>query len=192
MKPRMLYVVGAPGTGKSSVMDQVVLQLGLDWLPDERVWRELWVNPLADVAGNQVAVSLGKRRPEFPGTDALSMSASPQVIKWMAAGGLPEMILGEGARLGSPRFLIQADQYADVTLVALFASPEELDRRCADKGLSETYRRGRASAALSCAETLRDLGIPTLWIHTDQASPAAVAETVVAEWVGTTTAHSGR
>jgi hypothetical protein len=179
---RLLYLIGPPGAGKSATMDQVVLQLGLDWLPDERVWRELWVNPLADVSGQRVGLALGKRRPSFPGTDALSMSASPQVLKWMANGSLPEIILGEGARLGTPKFLMQADEYASVTLVHLTARPETLEARCEGKGLSDTYRRGRTSASASCYEAVMSLGIPSLEIWTDQCTPAAVAETIIWHW----------
>lgn len=180
----MLYLIGAPGSGKSTTMEQVVLQLGLDWQPDERVWRELWVNPLTNVLGDQVAVSLGKRRPGFAGTDALSMSASPRVLEWMHETDLPEMVLGEGARLGTPRFLVQADFHADVTLVQLTAGTSTLNRRCAEKGLSDTYRKGRATASDSCYTAVSSLGIRSLRLETGNEPPAAIAERVLQFWNG--------
>src|SRR5690606_14243849 len=79
---RALYIVGAPGTGKSTLMDRVVSGLRLTWEPDEKVWRELWVNPLTQ-DGERLGLSFGVKRPGFAGTDALSMTVQPRALEWL-------------------------------------------------------------------------------------------------------------
>ena len=178
-----VYLVGAPGTGKSTAMDALVELLGLEWMPDERVWREVWVNPLANRSGVVQALSLGKRRDAYSGTDALSMSASPRVLEWVAATPLPSLLLGEGARLGTTRFLPRLHQMVPTLVVHLVCSPEEEEQRVAARGggLSERYCASRRTASANAADACRMLGMPVLEISTTENSSELVAEKIFSE-----------
>ena len=167
---RSLYVIGAPGTGKSSLMRRVVAGLGLSWGPEEHVWRELWVNPLLSPVGVQKGVSLGRERGTFSGTDALSMSAQPRVLEWLLhATELPEYVVGEGMRLSSPRFLIELDSLAPLTLVYLSDDDQVTDERRARReggdNLTPTFVKQARTRAANAAQTMDALGYPVLSFH---------------------------
>ena len=166
---RSLYIIGAPGTGKSSLMRRVVAGLGLSWGPEERVWRELWVNPLLSPAGVQKGVSLGRERGTFSGTDALSMSAQPRVLEWLHATELPEYVVGEGMRLSSPRFLIELDSRAPLVLVYLSDDYQVTDERRARReggdNLTPTFVKQARTRAANAADAMEALGYPVLHFH---------------------------
>ncbi len=77
----LLYVCGAPGVGKSTVMRQ----LRSSW--DCEVMSE---PPVPHVrlrhlnTGRIMGVELGVPRENFPGTDALSMSISPYALQFLS------------------------------------------------------------------------------------------------------------
>lgn len=177
---RALYIVGAPGTGKSTLVDEIILQMGLSWEPDEKVWRELWVNPLS-WDGRRVGLSLGVKRESFSGTDALSMSVQPRALEWLAQTTLPEYVIGEGMRLSSPKFLMVLDCYAPLTVVYLEASQSVLDERVAARGhdLNPRFRANGASRAANAVASLEDLGIPVARYSTNVASPASLATDII-------------
>ena len=166
---RSLYIIGAPGTGKSSLMRRVVSGLGLSWGPEERVWRELWVNHLLSLGGVQVGVSLGRERGDFSGTDALSMSAQPRVIEWLHAARMPEYVVAEGMRLSSPRFLIELDSVAPLTLVYLSDDDQVTDERRSQREggdrLSATFVKQARTRAANSADAMDALGYPVLRFH---------------------------
>lgn len=179
---RSIYLTGAPGTGKSTTMEHIVELLELQWLPDERVYRETWVNPLAGEDGALRGYSLGKRRELYSGTDALSMSASPRVLEWLRETELPEWVLGEGARLSNARFLLGLNAIAPLLLVHLTCPDDETDRRVEERGggLTPTYRASRKTASAALVETLDALDIVVLQLDTSEWSTREVAEKVVA------------
>ena len=166
---RSLYIIGAPGTGKSSLMRRVVSGLGLSWGPEERVWRELWVNHLLSPGGVQVGVSLGRERGDFSGTDALSMSAQPRVIEWLHAAEMPEYVVAEGMRLSSPRFLIELDSVAPLTLVYLSDDDQVTDERRSQREggdrLSATFVKQARTRSANSADAMDALGYPVLRFH---------------------------
>ena len=165
---RSLYVIGAPGTGKTTLMNEVVAALGLRWLPDERVWREIWVNPLCDENGVLRGLSFGKARGAFSGTDALSMSALPRALEYIRETELPDYVLGEGMRLSSPKFLAELDQVAPLTLVYLSASEETVaERRAGREGdkLTSTFVKQARTRAANAAEAMETFGYNVLRFH---------------------------
>lgn len=105
-----LYLIGGPGTGKSTVM-----KLFLDEYQEigpyvrltkrEMMGHYLYDNPVGSATG----LYLGKVREQFPGTDGLCMSVHPHAMEW-AEAMLPidthlTMVFGEGSRLATERFL---------------------------------------------------------------------------------------
>ena len=181
---RSLYIIGAPGAGKSTVTRHVVAGLGLSWAPDIKVYRELWVNPLLDEDGVQRGLSLGKERGAFSGTDALSMSVLPRALEWLRETELPDFVLGEGARLSSPKFLVELDQHAPLTVGVLVARWETLATRRAERDggdLSDRFVAQASTRALNAANAMCAFGYPVTYIDTEEFSPEQAARKLLLE-----------
>lgn len=198
-----LYLIGPPGSGKSTVMTQVQAQLDLETGPWRRLRPDLKgefrAEPLLDMFGREVGLSLGITRPEFSGTDALSMSTHPEACTWaeeLPEEGRPPLVLGEGARLSTKRFLTALDAVSDLTVGYLYAPADVLDARCAARetgatfkarragarSQSGTFRRGAATRAVNLRDALRDeLGVRVLSLDTTKSSPAGTASMLVME-----------
>jgi len=180
-----LYLIGPPGSGKTTLLDEIVRQLGLQWLPDRRVYRETWINPLTDGGSEERAYVLGKRRDAFGGTDALSLSASPRVIEWLETEkNLPDLLLGEGIRLSGVAFLASLDTIYRTSVVWLTADQDVLDERCGSRGhdLTDTFRRAGATRASNTANSVAALGLPVLPLDTSGRLVADLAGEVLRWW----------
>lgn len=150
---RLVYIVGAPATGKSTLMAE--LTRGCEKMQLSRpIAYQLLVNPKS---GDALAIELGRSRENFPGTDTLSMSVAPRAKRFLAsrADRVDRLILAEGDRLGFPGFLEEAQTigYA-VTLIYLEATPAALAVRAAERGSAQnvTWAKGRATKALKVAQ----------------------------------------
>ena len=184
MSSRSLYILGAPATGKSTLARAVVTRLGLAWAPDRKVFRELWVTPLTDAAGAEFGLSFGKERGSFSGTDALSMSVLPRALEWLRETELPEYVLGEGARLSSPKFLVELDRYASLTVGVLVARWETLATRRAEReggDLSDRFVAQASTRAFNAANAMRAFGYPVTYIDTEEFSPEQAARKLLLE-----------
>ena len=181
MSSRSLYILGAPATGKSTLARAVVARLGLAWAPDRKVFRELWVTPLTDAAGAEFGLSFGKERGSFSGTDALSMSVLPRALEWLAVAELPPFVLGEGMRLSSPKFLVELDRRAPVTVVYLHASETERAARRAGRAndrMSDKFVAAAATRAANTADVMEALGFPVHRIDAGSVDPEQAAAEV--------------
>lgn len=144
----LLYLSGAPGTGKSTIMARLT----------EGCYRHVTENPLphdrlypadATTLDDPLAAEIGRRREAFAGTDALGMAINPVACQWIASRPY-HLVLGEGDRLANKRFLTTADEAGfHVHLVHLTADRETLDVRCHTRGSkqSDSWRQGRATKA---------------------------------------------
>jgi hypothetical protein len=74
MSKALIYIIGYPGSGKTTA---TALALGDDVV-------EVLDKPFKRTRYHDGTVELGYRRPPFSGTDTLSLSAQPKVIKWLA------------------------------------------------------------------------------------------------------------
>jgi hypothetical protein len=90
----LLYLVGQPGSGKTTVIEN--LTAGLE--PESVETR-----PFAHIVWGDGIVELGARREGFSGTDTLSMSVQPKVLDWLRSEA-PPYVLGEGDRLANQKF----------------------------------------------------------------------------------------
>jgi hypothetical protein len=126
-------------------------------------------------------IYLGALRDEFPGTDALAMSAGPDAVAWLATGQLPDVIFGEGARLGYAEFLNMLADRSNLTIVHLRAKDTTLDARCKARGSkqTETWRKGAATRAASA--TRRVVGAKIVEVDTDGLRPEHVLRLVKAQ-----------
>lgn len=167
----LLYLIGAPGVGKSSLMAELTAGCAryerLTPLPHD---------VLLDPDGVPVAAELGRRRERFSGTDALAMNVSPAACAWLRDGNpWAELVLAEGDRLAHAGFLrAAADGGYVVTLAHLTADQDTLDRRCAERGSAQspTWRRGRTTKAANLAARFPAL---TLTLDAAHESPAELA-----------------
>lgn len=166
----LLYLIGGPGAGKSTLMGELTGGCG----------RRPGTDPIAhdiltNAAGDPVGVELGRRRDDFPGTDALPMNVSPAACIWVQSGLGPGLLLAEGDRLAHMRFFdaARAGGYR-VTVAYLDASGGLLASRCAARGAAQdtSWRKGRASKAARLAEIAPLLGHTVLTL--DASQPPAI------------------
>lgn len=162
---RSLYIVGAPGSGKSTAMAHLLR--GWDIGPYQK-WtsREMFGHYLEHPEKGRGAY-LGHLRPEYPGTDALSLSVAPQALLWLDA--LPllglDWVFGEGARLSHLGFLAALDEATDLTVVYLEVDEEVAAQRRRDRGgkqLSPQFIKIQTSKARNVAAACREAGIRVL------------------------------
>lgn len=142
----LLYIVGAPGVGKSTV----TRELTSGW--DTYVNRHAAIphSVLSHPVSDQIhGVELGVPRDSFPGTDALAMDIGPRALRWLQELPAP-FALGEGSRLATRPFLGGlAAVGVPVTLVRLTADEELLEQRWKARGSKQnpSWRKGAATRA---------------------------------------------
>lgn len=116
---RLLYVIGEPGVGKTTLVRAVT-----------RVPSEVQTKPyISWTHYTDLACQLGYDRQPFGGTDALGMAAQNHVLAWLNTKPY-QYILGEGDRLANLKFLHAVEEIGyEVTLAVLSCAPEQLERR---------------------------------------------------------------
>jgi ribose 1,5-bisphosphokinase PhnN len=186
-----IYLVGAMGTGKSTVMAAIMDQLGLDTGEWYKVWpsatrSEFRGEHLEDVVtGEYRGLYLGRTRPEFPGTDAIGLASHAEALNWVRiAPELPPLVLGEGARLGTASFLGALAERCSRFVVAHLVAPEGvLDDRLAQRragqeresGKSESFRKSTVTRARNAVA-----GLPHIEIDTSEKDPQESSRLVLA------------
>lgn len=141
---RSVYLVGPPGSGKSTLTDSILEGMGVDLGPvrDLRVGyikrRKLSALRSATIGqpllrdGEELGVYLGARREQFPGTDAINKNNQRVAVEW-ALNGAAERVLGEGLRLGNKGFIGALALETDLLLIHLDAPDEVLLERRAGR-----------------------------------------------------------
>lgn len=144
LKPVMTYVIGEPGSGKSSLVANLV---------GVQPTREL-EKPFAHRLYACGVYELGKRRPDFPGTDALSMSVQPTVVSWLDSAR-PFRVIAEGDRLGNSSFFNAAEEIGYTVNVYVLWGPEAatLQRRIRGSEQDEDWVSGRRSKVRNIMES---------------------------------------
>ena len=135
----IIAIIGAPGTGKSTLMKSWMSRWDWDYERDGLVDHY--------VSGDLIV--LGKYDPEeiFGGTDKLSMSVAPEVEKFLDKHE-DKIILFEGDRLNSKKFFQEVlDKGWNLRIVALDVPKEERERRYEERGSEQdpTWLQGRIS-----------------------------------------------
>ena len=146
----LIYLVGAPGSGKSTLMAK--LTDGYVRVPvSTPVAHDILVDP---VTGEPAAIEVGRRRATFSGTDALPSSVITAAEPWIASRPA-RLVLAEGARLANMRFVQAAASTYDV-LIALL-DHDDVDswrsKRSAELGKEQnaSWVKGRLSASRNLA-----------------------------------------
>lgn len=158
----LVYLLGEPGIGKSTLMAEVTE-------PWERHEQPAEVNaPARDLllsGGRPVAVELGRRRATRSGTDTLPTAAVEQADRYLRTGRAAAeapLLLAEGGLLATERFMRAAvDAGYEVTVVYLFGSGIAAaqravrDARTGSRGQSASWLRTRATVARNLANELQ-------------------------------------
>lgn len=111
---RLVYLVGEPGAGKSTLADAVLTA------PIEH--RR---SPFAHRVDADRVHALGPAGAPFGGTDKLSMGVQPKVVGWLAGVG-PSLVLGEGDRLANLSFLRVSVEIGYEAVLVAVSVPEEV------------------------------------------------------------------
>lgn len=151
MRPHLVYLIGEPGAGKSTLMSSVTsryLRVPIEGKPRR--------DGLFHRRGDLAAVELGCRRGAFSGTDALGMTVIEQAVPYLAQQE-SHVLLAEGARLANARFLTAAVDAGYVVSLLLLDHPriaEWRDARAAKlgKAQSESWVRGARTRAHNLAD----------------------------------------
>jgi ribose 1,5-bisphosphokinase PhnN len=174
---RALYVVGPPGVGKTTLV--LALTDRLDLEPGEVLDQRA---PLLrgqrwhDTYGGGIV--LGRKRPRFGGTDALSMAALPQAIAWARESTMPANVIGEGQRLAHISFLEALSERGNLTVVSLDAPPEVLSERCDLRGSDQNpqWMRGATTRARNVVAQSMAAHLDVLPLNATHPVTALVAE----------------
>ena len=124
---KLIYLIGLPGCGKSTVMKEFMSQYD-DW-KSERVIDLLDTH----VSGNIRVLGKYEEGETFSGTDRLSMAVAPKAIEW-ASTKPNEIIFGEGDRLNNKGFFNACE---GLTILHLTVSDNERQRRYEERGSNQ-------------------------------------------------------
>jgi predicted kinase len=180
----LLYLVGPPGVGKSTV----ARELTSGW--DKEVMRSVPVphtRLLHPSTRRMLGLELGVPREQFPGTDTLAMDISPRALAFLSTVLAP-FALGEGSRLATRPFLGElARAGVAVTLVRLTADEELLTARWQGRGAKQnlSWRKGATTRADRLADWFltqtseHRTGFRTyLDLDATEATPAELADSI--------------
>ena len=173
-----VYFIGGPGVGKSTWVASALE----GWTPGPYVRftsKEMFGHILHDQEGRTGAY-LGHLRPEYPGTDALSMSVAPQALLW--AESLPllglDLVIGEGARLAHMGFLQALDSLTNLSVVYLYCDPAIAAERRRERGgkqLADSFCKTQFTRAANLARACHDNEINLIEIDTEKVPCSGVA-----------------
>jgi hypothetical protein len=162
----LVYLAGAPATGKSTLMAELTRGA------ERREKLDFKLVPYQDlvVDGEVVGAEIGRNRVNFPGTDSLAMNALPRVSQWLKSK-LLDVICGEGDRLTHIRFLDAAAEAGyRVNLFILSAPMSILDERCATRGSAQNrnWRIGRATLCTRVGALAEESGYRVFYLDAQQ------------------------
>lgn len=102
--PKMLYIAGVPGAGKTTLMGKLLDPAGeVHWHVENTAPFAHTVHGWNRMPTNIMIHEIGAKRDGFGGTDALGMSVQPKVVQFLAETR-PDRVVAEGDRLGNGKF----------------------------------------------------------------------------------------
>jgi len=170
---RSVYIIGGAGTGKSTLMGELLEGHTLGSLED------LHSKPnsrgtVITLRGHQVdsdGMYLGCMRDSFPGTDGLDRVSYIPGEEWLETSILPSWIIAEGATLAARRFIRVLHATTDLLLVHLVADEFVVELRCMERGSKqdEKFVTGTTTRSFNLAHDMSKEGVQVWTV--DTASP---------------------
>lgn len=159
---RLLYLIGAPGAGKSTLMAKLTGHLAREEqtepVPHDVLRYRIYggEDKLDGVPEEVIGAEIGRHREHFGGTDALPASIIEKAIPWIQTVPYP-LILGEGARLANKRFLTAAAEAGYTVHLGVVDHENVEEWRTAraeliGKTQDPAWVKGRATATRNLAE----------------------------------------
>lgn len=133
-KRHLLYIIGAPGTGKTTLARALVQGVPYrEFQPHKRV-RAMEYHT-GDDQGLRPVYELGcpLREDGARGTDLLARDIKPDVMEWLGGSAAPRYVMGEGDRLAHPNFFGEAAELGYEVQVVHAWCPAELSYERASK-----------------------------------------------------------
>ena len=188
--PRLLYISGEPGIGKSTLMrdaTSVWERIHLPAEPGRTPHRDLLFHRAHP--GVCCAVELGRLRDTLSGTDALPANCITDAEAWLRSGQAAResaLILAEGARLANQRFLTAAlESGYHVQLLHLQGTSLAAHRRsyrarihgCDEQNPSRV--KGRRTAAADLALHAPQWGVEVLLVDATRLDDLGYRDTIL-------------
>lgn len=171
MTDRLIYLIGQPGSGKSTLMANLIADY--DQVPAVSEGAGLpHVQLINRITGAVIGAEVGIHRDLFSGTDALASSIIDKAAPWIASTPYP-LVLAEGARLANRRFLLEAlDGDYHVTLALLDHENAEVWRHKRAKKIGReqhpSWVKGRLTASRNLADEFTNMSVPGASPFSDQ------------------------
>lgn len=179
-----IYLIGPPGVGKTSTARHLMApyRVGAPVRVAQGERASLWCEPLTTSGGLHVGWHLGRTRPDFGGTDALSMAVHPVAVAWARAlDRLPPLVVGEGQRLATVEFLTALADTGPTVVAWMVATEVALAARREERGSRQdpSWCKAGATRAARLAERLRSDGRATvLRVDTTLLTPSDAAAAI--------------
>lgn len=156
---KLVYLIGVPGTGKSTIMKEFMKRVyDGEWKTERPVdLLDTHVGSYMQPNGEPLNCRvLGKYEEGevFSGTDRLSMAVAPKAVEF-AQSNPPELVVGEGDRLNNAAFFEAAGD--GLTIIHLTVSDEERERRYKERG-SEQSEKFIQTTRTKCANIIEKFG----------------------------------
>lgn len=162
---RALYIIGAPGTGKTTLLRNYLTHRAHLPGPETRIHGQLWAQPIT-THGQPIGYLLGRHRPPFSGTDALGMTVITDALNWLNNTPPSPYLCGEGQRLTTTKWLIPLSKRYRLTVIHLHRRDAPQLRAQRGTQQNPTWVTAAATRAANTAQATRQSGIPTH--HLDQ------------------------
>lgn len=134
---KLLYIVGIPGAGKSSVIKLltknlkqkiVEVPIQLRGVNRDKTLRVVYTKY------NRYSIQLGYDRGDWSGTDALDKAIFPYMQHWLGTQDRFRFVLGEGDRFSSAKFFDWCEEIGiELTVAALVVDEEIANERRAKR-----------------------------------------------------------
>ncbi|AYP69993.1 terminase small subunit [Mycobacterium phage CRB2] len=172
MTNRLIYLVGQPGSGKSTLMADLTAHFDRHHIgaaPDYPVAHDVLTSR---PDGRVVGAELGVRRQHFGGTDALPSSIIEKAVPWIETTPY-QLVLAEGARLANRRFIQAAINGSYQPVIVLLDHPQAEEwRKARSEELGRTqdpsWVKGRLTSSRRLAEWAKDQAIEVIEGHPDE------------------------
>lgn len=191
---RSLYLVGGAGTGKSTFMAQLLLELGAVMGPLVDLHAKRNAKALVTLRGHwldtdsgKIGLYLGHLRPgNHPGTDGLDRASGRTGVEWLQQTARLPFIVGEGATLATRPFLSELNSSTELMLLHLTCSSEaELSRRFARRGTEQnaSFVTSTRTAARNRAVELEKAGANVVHVETTRVGACDEGLDQAVEWL---------